>query len=88
MKYRDKSMKSVEIEAVMFVGTISSVSDILNTNFVWLDRHPYRNRVYLNIPSSEGAMTAKVGDYIICDEGEIYLCKPHAFEQIYEKSTL
>lgn len=83
MIYRNKSIKSIEVEAVIFDGTISSVSSILNPNFIWLNCIPHRNLVYLDIPSTEGAITARVGDYI-CDDGEIFICKPDVFEKTYE----
>ena len=38
------------------------------------------------IPTLEGTMEAKVGDYIIQGiEGEVYPCKPAIFEATYEK---
>lgn len=40
----------------------------------------------ITIRTLEGAMTASVGDYIICGvKGEFYPCKPDIFEATYEE---
>lgn len=40
------------------------------------------------IPTLEGTMEARVGDYIIQGvQGEIYPCKPDIFEATYEEVT-
>lgn len=42
----------------------------------------------LLIPTLEGVMTAKYGDWIIRGiQGELYPCKPDVFEQTYEMVT-
>jgi hypothetical protein len=41
----------------------------------------------ITIPTLEGDMTAELGDYIIAGvEGETYPCKPHIFEQTYDRA--
>ena len=41
---------------------------------------------YIEIPTLEGTMRARVGDYIIKGiKGEFYPCKPDIFEATYEK---
>ncbi len=43
------------------------------------------NELGLLIPTLEGLMTAREGDYVIRDvKGELYPCKPDIFEQTYE----
>ena len=40
----------------------------------------------LLIPTLEGVMLARQGDYVICGvNGEFYPCKPDIFEKTYEK---
>jgi hypothetical protein len=42
----------------------------------------------LNIPTLEGTMTARIGDWIITGvNGEKYPCKPDIFEKTYERVT-
>ena len=42
--------------------------------------------LYLIIPTLEGAMRAKIGDYIIKSvNGEFYPCKPDIFEKTYDR---
>jgi hypothetical protein len=44
-----------------------------------------RGETVLSIPTLEGTMTAKVGDWIIRGvKGEVYPCKPDIFEATYE----
>ena len=42
--------------------------------------------INLLIPTEEGLMTAKEGDWVIKGiKGELYPCKPDIFEQTYER---
>jgi hypothetical protein len=42
-------------------------------------------RLFIDIPTLEGTMTASVGDWIIKGvKGEFYPCKPDIFEATYE----
>lgn len=42
----------------------------------------------VEIPTLEGVMTARAGDYIIKGmQGEFYPCKPDIFEQTYEPTN-
>jgi hypothetical protein len=45
-----------------------------------------RGSPVLQIPTLEGVMTARIGDYIIKGvKGEVYPCKPDIFEATYER---
>jgi len=86
MKY---SKKPVEIEAVRFADdpeTLIKINDVLGLDPVRVSYKDPDNPV-LKIPTLEGTMTAKVGDYIIKGvHGEFYPCKPDIFEETYEPS--
>ena len=44
--------------------------------------------IHLDIPTLEGVMTARAGDWIIRGaQGEFYPCKPDIFEATYEEAT-
>lgn len=44
-----------------------------------------RGATIIQIPTLEGVMTARVGDYIIQGiKGEVYPCKPDIFEATYD----
>ena len=48
-------------------------------------RDPLRRVDFIEIPTLEGRMTARAGDYIIKGvHGEFYPCKPDIFEATYE----
>lgn len=75
--------KPVEIEAIQFIGTSENFKEIqkLNPDIIWYTVHNF-----LNIPTPEGMMTARLNDWIIQGvKGETYPCKPDVFEQTYEK---
>jgi len=77
MKYRKKP---VIIEA--FQWTIDEVPEWW-TKLVNLKVSVDTGSVF--IPTLEGAMEAKVGDFIIQGvQGEVYPCKPDIFEMTYE----
>lgn len=41
---------------------------------------------FLRIPTLEGVMAASKGDWLILGiKGEVYPCKPHIFEETYER---
>lgn len=82
MKYRKKP---VVIEAVQWDGSIPSETELVLFMDKTFRRNP-KNCYELQIPTLEGLMTAKVGDYIIKGvNGEFYPCKPDIFEKTYEK---
>jgi hypothetical protein len=75
MKYRKKP---VVIEARKL--TIASLNEICK----WANASEGRNGCA--IPTLEGCMTARIGDYIIRGvQGEFYPCKPDIFEATYER---
>lgn len=94
MKFRSKI---VEIDAVQLRWTNwSDICDFLNG--IVSPSNPGRNvetfsdtcgelgpYIELTIPTLEGDMVARHGDYIIKGtEGEFYPCKPSVFERKYE----
>lgn len=86
-KYRKKP---VEVEAVKFEVTSYSICEIAilagdQTILFGLEN----DSPVLRIPTKEGEMIARVGDYIIKGvEGEIYACKPKIFEKTYDRVDL
>lgn len=80
MKYRKKP---VVIEAVQWNG--HNFDECL-TFCPPIMGETYKADGCLKIPTLEGKMIAKVGDFIIKGvQGEFYPCKPDIFEQTYEK---
>lgn len=77
MKYRKKP---VVIEAVRWTGSITpEVEDLLGEAKV------LPKGSSLLIPTLEGVMEARRGDYIIRGvNGELYPCKPDIFKKTYE----
>lgn len=84
----------VEIDAAQYPGhNIETIEELLDFE-EWLEprgkacgRWPmkYRGQSLL-IPTLEGEMEAKPGDFIICGvRGELYPCKPDIFRQTYER---
>lgn len=75
-KYRKKP---VEIEAVEWTGdNIDEIDGFSGQK--WNVDHPF-----ITIPTPEGNMNARVGDYIIKGvNGEFYPCKPDIFAKTYE----
>ncbi len=72
--------RPVEVEAVQWTG--ENAEEILG----FTNHYAKVSENTVEIPTLEGTMTAKIGDYIIkgvCDE--FYPCKPHIFESTYEK---
>lgn len=81
MKYRKKP---VVIEAVKFdpEGDLEEVGLFLNGATGW---HMSDDEYAIIIPTLEGDMLARPGDYIIKGiQGEFYPCKPDIFEATYE----
>ena len=77
MKYRKKP---VVIEAVMWTGTITPEMEDLLGEVKVLPKGSS-----LLIPTLEGVMEARLGDYIIRGvNGELYPCKPDIFKKTYE----
>jgi len=83
-KYRKKP---VEVEALYFDGTYKSIAKAQewtgkNLRLEW---HLPEDLGHIFIPTLEGEMRAKPGDYIIKGvKGEFYPCKPDIFEETYE----
>jgi hypothetical protein len=96
MKFRKKP---VVIDAVLWTGTKKSMNECLEfiadgkPDFRHLPSdgiHIYPGVSYccgnLHIPTLEGVITAKQGDWIIKGiKGEFYPCKPDIFEATYEQ---
>ena len=81
MKFRKKP---VVIEAISYNGTnFREIQQMINHN----DESPFfMEDGNLKIWTSEGVMTANIGDWIIKGvKGEFYPCKPDIFEATYEK---
>lgn len=83
MKYRKRP---IEIEAIQFTRssflTLEKFTD--NKIKILMEKHP-NGRVWAEIETLEGTMTAELNDYIIKGiEGEFYSCKPDIFEKSYE----
>jgi hypothetical protein len=77
--------KSVVITAVLWNGDSGVANAFIGESFGtdWY----YESRASMNIiiPTLEGNMLCKVGDYIIKGvKGEFYPCKPDIFEATYE----
>lgn len=86
--------KPVVVEAVLWNGTnISEVIALVDFSKLPSDGE-YKDAGIghtlatgeLYIPTLEGIMTARAGDYIIKGvQGEVYPCKPDIFEAIYDE---
>jgi hypothetical protein len=74
--------KPVVIEAVQWTGdNINEIFELTRAHSVGEDFLSSE----LTIPTLEGDMIARKGDYIIRGiKGEIYPCKPDIFEETYE----
>lgn len=74
--------KPVTIESVLFTGENGEAVAL------WCGgKSIYQEgwEKFVEIPTLEGTMTAKAGDYIIKGvQGEFYPCKPDIFEATYE----
>lgn len=83
MKYRKRP---VVIDAIKWDGSVKAhleieewVGDGIQADFTNPD-------IPITIPTLEGDMTGKLGDYIIRGiKGEVYPCKPDIFELTYER---
>lgn len=76
--------KPVVIDAVVWTGDLVAVAGIL-IGSAQLNVEQDLGDSSLYIPTLEGRMEAKLGDYIIKGvEGELYPCKPHIFQATYE----
>ena len=94
MKYRKKP---VEIEAMQFIDLgnpgLNQQKACKIAEWIagraysddWGDELPEFGSNYINIPTLEGTMSARLGDYIIRGvQGEFYPCKPDIFAETYE----
>ncbi len=89
MKYRKKP---VVIEAVRWLGNNEAEMDrFLTCSHFYYDPDNGAFLVSLIIPTLEGPMEAKPGDWIIkepfpTDDRQFYPCKPSIFDAGYEKA--
>ena len=86
-KYRKKP---VEIDAILFNGE-NQVEVIVGFMGRTMSGTVHgEDGSFIIIPTLEGNMRAKKGDYVIKEpfdkEGEFYPCKPDIFNQTYEKA--
>ena len=82
--------KPVVIEAIQFNGKIAEEIEQWSNNNVkrGLVSEDTLTKVYLEIETLEGTMTAQLNDYIIKGvNGEFYPCKPDIFEKTYDSET-
>ena len=83
MKYRKKP---VVIDAIRWADSPSVLIEIQKLADGKTISVDYKKKPVLRIPTLEGMMEAKIGDWIIKGvNGEIYPCKPDIFEKTYEK---
>lgn len=81
--------KPVIIQAEKYDGTVPSAADIIiwadQNNTTIIERIHWEDGFRLVIPTLEGNLEARPGDYIIRGvKGEFYPCKPEIFEATYE----
>ena len=82
--------KPVVIEAIQFNGKNAEEIEQWSNNNVkrGLVSEDTLTKVYLEIETLEGTMTAQLNDYIIKGvSGEFYPCKPDIFEKTYDSET-
>ena len=81
--------KPVEIEAIQFVAeNVMECVELVRerTGHEHAGIEMAKGGVILKIPTLEGTMTARTGDWIIKGvNGEIYPCKPDIFEKTYDR---
>jgi len=79
VKYRKRP---VVVDAVRWTGSMSiEIQEFMSDS----EREPIVTDDSLVIPTPEGDMVARKGDYIIKGvEGEFYPCKPSVFKDTYE----
>ena len=81
-KYRKKP---VVIEAVLWDGNSGTANTFIGESFGVDWEYESAASSNIAIPTLEGRMIGKVGDYIIKGvKGEFYPCKPDIFEDTYE----
>jgi hypothetical protein len=82
MKYRKKP---VVIDAVEWTGANVKITEtFMQGSGAYID-YSEKQLGVIKIPTLEGVMAAKVGDFIIKGvNGEFYPCKPDIFEKTYE----
>lgn len=83
MKFRKKP---VPIEAIQWDGSVRVARQIEN----WSSDKVRLAYTVLKVPTLEGEMEAKPGDWIIkepfaTEDRKFYPCKPDIFEETYEK---
>lgn len=83
--------KPVEVEAVRF-GKHNGLEVAEWCGGKLANEDPNRKQqwlpTFISIPTLEGTMQARLGDWIIKGvNGEFYSCKPDIFEQTYERVT-
>jgi len=53
--------------------------------FIKVEHYISVDRGQVELPTAEGVMLARIGDWIICGtQGEYYPCKPQIFAEVYE----
>jgi hypothetical protein len=78
--------RPVEISAIQWDGFDETLSAIRRDLGSVMPRTPLSGLRVLDVPTLEGTMTAKVGDWIVRGvAGEIYPVKPEIFEATYER---
>ena len=84
MKFRKKP---VIIEAIRWEGNDLNLEEIaIWCDESWADESQLGKEGNIVIPTLEGRMEARVGDWIIKGvNGEFYPCKPDIFEKTYDK---
>lgn len=78
--------KPVVIDAIQFLGGTDSLNAVLAWSDQWDDEALQGSDEAIVIDTLEGAMTARVGDWIIRGvKGEFYPCKPEIFAATYDE---
>lgn len=78
--------KPVVIEAVQWDGKMTTIEPLLSRSTVTEVGQDFIDPDLI-IPTLEGEMRAKVGDWIILGvAGELYPCKPDIFAETYEQA--
>lgn len=78
--------KPVEVEALQYKNDAESIAEIHDFVNGTISVDYSKEPPILKIPTLEGEMKAKPGDYIIKGvEGEFYPCRSDIFDKTYEK---
>lgn len=80
--------KPVEIEAILFTGNnAAEVMEFMNQSYYDVSVYKGTNNIFkIIIPTLEGNLEAKIGDYIIKGiKGEFYPCRKDIFDATYEE---